>query len=104
MRSAGRKNVKAMLDTLHVVYRNDIPADYVRTMGKDLVHASDKDRLLPGEGRVDRPGFMQALLEVKFHGFVTMEIGIDSRFADPDQIARTALKFLKGVQAGLQGS
>ena len=103
MRSAGRENVKAMLDTLHVVYRNDIPADYVRTMGKDLVHVhvSDKDRILPGEGRVDWLGFMQALLEAKFDGFVTMEIGFDSRLSDPDQIARTALSFLKGIEAQL---
>jgi protein FrlC len=77
MRSVTHKNVKAMLDTLHVVYRNDIPADYVRIMGKDLVHVhvSDKDRLLPGECRVDWPGFMQALVEAEFDGFVTMEIG-----------------------------
>jgi protein FrlC len=106
MRSVARKNVKAMLDTLHVIYRNDIPADYVRAIGKDLVHvhASDKDRLLPGEGRVDWPGFMQALLEAKFDGFVTMEIGIDSRLSDPDQIARTALSFLKGVEAQLRST
>jgi fructoselysine 3-epimerase len=104
MHSVTRKNVKVMLDTLHAIYRNDIPADYVRVMGKDLahVHASDKDRLLPGEGRVDWPGFMQALLEADFDGFITMEIGIDSRMADPDQIARTALTFLKEVEAGLQ--
>jgi fructoselysine 3-epimerase len=101
MRSVGRENVKAMLDTLHVVYRNDIPADYVRAMGRDLVHVhvSDKDRILPGEGRVDWLGFMQALLEGKFDGFVTMEIGIDSRLSNPDQIARTALSFLKGMEA-----
>lgn len=106
MRSAGRENVKAMLDTLHVVYRNDIPADYVRTMGKDLVHVhvSDKDRILPGEGRVDWLGFMQALLEARFDGFVTMEIGFDSRLSDPDQIARTALSFLKGIEAQLHST
>jgi protein FrlC len=106
MRSAARNNVKVMLDTLHVIYRNDIPADYVRVMGKDLVHvhASDKDRLLPGEGRVDWPGFIQALLEAKFDGFVTMEIGIDSRLADPDHIARTALNFLREVETQLQNT
>jgi sugar phosphate isomerase/epimerase len=106
MRSAGRNNVKVMLDTLHVIYRNDIPADYVRVMGKDLVHvhASDKDRLLPGEGRVDWPGFMQALQEAKFDGFVTMEIGIDNRLANPDHIARTALNFLREVETRLQNS
>jgi fructoselysine 3-epimerase len=106
MRSVSRKNVKVMLDTLHIVYRNDIPADYVRVMGKDLVHVhvSDRDRLLPGEGGVDWLGFMQALLEAKFDGFVTMEIGIDSRLADPDQIARTALSYLKGVEARLHSA
>jgi fructoselysine 3-epimerase len=106
MRSVSRKNVKVMLDTLHIIYRNDIPADYVRVMGKDLVHVhvSDRDRLLPGEGRVDWLGFMQALLEAKFDGFVTMEIGIDSRLADPDQIARTALSYLKGVEARLHSA
>ena len=106
MRSVTRKNVKVMLDTLHAIYRNDIPADYVRVMGKDLahVHASDKNRLLPGEGRVDWLGFMQALSEAEFDGFITMEIGIDSRMADPDQIARTALTFLKEVEARLQST
>jgi fructoselysine 3-epimerase len=106
MRSVGRENVKAMLDTLHVVYRNDIPADYVRAMGRDLVHVhvSDKDRILPGEGRVDWFGFMQALVEAKFEGFITMEIGIDSRLSDPDQIARTALSFLKGTEAQLHAA
>lgn len=106
MRSVSRKNVKVMLDTLHIVYRNDIPADYVRVMGKDLVHVhvSDRDRLLPGEGGVDWLGFMQALLEAEFDGFVTMEIGIDSRLADPDQIARTALSYLKGVEARLHSA
>jgi fructoselysine 3-epimerase len=55
MRSVERDNVKVMFDTLHAIYRNEIPADYVRTMGKDLVHVhfSDSNRLLPGEGRVD---------------------------------------------------
>jgi hypothetical protein len=30
-----------------------------------------------------------------------MEIGLDSRLADPDKIARTALKFLKDVESKL---
>jgi fructoselysine 3-epimerase len=103
MRSVERDNVKVMFDTLHAIYRNEIPADYVRTMGKDLVHVhfSDSNRLLPGEGRVDWFGLMQALQECEFDGYVTMELGLDSRVADPDQIARTALKFLKDVESQL---
>ena len=75
-------------------------------MGRDLVHVhvSDKDRILPGAGRVDWFGFMQALVEAKFDGFITMEIGIDSRLSDPDQIARTALSFLKGTEGQLHAA
>ena len=103
MRSVARDNVKVMFDTLHVLYRNEIPADYVRAMADDLVHihVSDSDRVIPGEGRVDWIGLMQALNECGYEGYLTMEIGLDSRTADPDQIARIALKFLKGIESQL---
>ena len=103
MRSVARDNVKVMFDTLHVLYRNEIPADYVRVIGEDLVHVhvSDSNRVIPGEGRVDWIGLMQALNECAYDGYVTMEIGLDSRTADPDRIARTALKFLKEIESQL---
>jgi protein FrlC len=103
MRSVGRDNVKVMFDTLHALYRNEIPADYVRVMREDLVHVhvSDSNRVIPGEGRVDWIGLMQALNECGYSGYLTMEIGLDSRAADPDQIARTALRYLKGVESQL---
>ena len=55
MRSVARDNVKVMFDTFHALYRNEIPADYVRAMRDDLVHihVSDSNRVIPGEGRVD---------------------------------------------------
>ena len=104
MRSVARDNVKVMFDTLHALYRNEIPADYVRAMRDDLVHihVSDSNRVIPGEGRVDWIGLMQALNECGYNGYLTMEIGLDSRTADPDQIARTALKFLKGIESELE--
>ena len=103
MRSVARDNVKVMFDTLHALYRNEIPADYVRAMRDDLVqiYVSDSNRVIPGEGRVDWIGLMQALNECGYDGYLTMEIGLDSRTADPDQIARTALKFLKGIESQL---
>ena len=104
MRSVARDNVKVMFDTLHALYRNEIPADYVRAMRDDLVHihVSDSNRVIPGEGRVDWIGLMQALNECGYDGYLTMEIGLDSRTADPDQIARTALKFLKAIESELE--
>jgi sugar phosphate isomerase/epimerase len=65
MRSVARDNVKVMFDTFHALYRNEIPADYVRATRDDLVHihVSDSSRVIPGEGRVDWIGLMQALNE-----------------------------------------
>jgi protein FrlC len=58
MPSVARQNVKLMFDTHHLLYRDEIPTDYVRTIQEYLVriHVSDNDRVIPGEGRVDRVG------------------------------------------------
>ena len=105
MRSVEHSNVKLMFDTLHALYRDELPADYARAMGGDLVHVhvSDKNRVLPGEGQVDWVGLMQVLRECCFDGFITMEVGLDSRSADPDRIARTALAYLKDLETALDG-
>ena len=106
MQSVEHSNVKLMFDTLHALYRNEIPADYARAMGKDLVHihVSDKNRVLPGEGQVDWVGLLQVLRESDFDGFITMEVGLDARSADPDRIARTALAYLKDVESKVNAS
>ncbi len=54
MRAVDAPNVKLMFDTIHAMYRNEVPTDYVYRMGKDLryVHISDIDRLRAGA----RPG------------------------------------------------
>jgi sugar phosphate isomerase/epimerase len=69
MRSVARNNVKVKLDTLHALYRSEIPADYVRMMGKNLVHVhvSDRNRVLPGEGRVDWVGLMASVKRIKLN-------------------------------------
>jgi protein FrlC len=91
-----------MFDTFHALYRNEVAADYVRAMGKDLVHvhAADVDRLPPGDGIVDWPGLIRALREQNFDGYVTMEIGFTSRAVEPDRFAQRAINFLKQVEAG----
>ena len=93
MRSVGRDNLKVMFDTLHAIIETS-QADYVEQCEEDLVHVnvSDSNRVIPGEGRVDWVGLMQALNECAYWGYLTMEIGLDSRAADRDQIVRTALR------------
>ena len=97
MREVGQPNIKLMFDTYHALYRNEVPTDYVYSMGRDLhhVHLADVNRSAPGDGRVDYPSLVAALKDVGFDGYLTMEIGFDRRAVEPDLIARRAYEYMK---------
>ena len=99
----GQPNVKVMFDTYHAIYRNEVSSDYVHEMAAHLdhVHFADEDRLPPGEGGVDWHGVMQALKNIEFKGYITMEIGFNTRKVDPDRVARSALSYLRKVETAL---
>ena len=101
---SGLANVKVMFDTYHALYRNEVSSDYVYEMAPHLahVHFADIDRKPPGEGVVDWVGVMQALKDIDFKGYLTMEIGFAARRVEPDRYARSALNYLKGVEAQLR--
>lgn len=103
MRASGEPNVKTMFDTYHALYRDDVSADHVRILGKDLahIHFADTDRGVPGDGAVDWLSVMQAVKEIGFSGHLTMEIGFASRKSDPDAMARRSLAYLKGLEKQL---
>lgn len=96
-------NVAVMFDTYHALYRNEVCSDYVYDMAEHLqhVHFADTDRLPPGEGACDWHGVMQALKNIRFDGHITMEIGFNTRAADPDRYARSALNYLKVLEKTL---
>jgi protein FrlC len=97
MEEVNLPNVKLMFDTIHVMYRNEVPTDYVYQMGKNLhhIHLSDIDRLAPGLGRGDFVGLIAALKEIDFQGYLTMEIGFNTRSVEPDKVAREAYQYIK---------
>jgi protein FrlC len=97
MEEVGAPNVKLMFDTIHAMYRNEVPTDYVYCMGKNLrhIHLSDVDRQPPGAGRGDFVGLVAALKEIGYDGYLTMEIGFHRRDIEPDKVARQAYEYLK---------
>lgn len=97
MLQSGRANVKLMFDTFHVLYRREVMTDYVYGMGEDLkhIHISEERRMPPGHGRGDFDSVMDALKDVEFDGYVTLEIGFDRRDAEPDWFAKEAISWLK---------
>lgn len=101
MVEVGAPNVKLMFDTFHVLYRNEVPTDYVHRMGKDLahLHIADVGRSPPGDGRIDYPALIRALRYVGYDGYLAMEIGYDRRAVEPDLMARKAIEHLKPLLA-----
>lgn len=97
MEAVGKPNVKLMFDTIHVLYRNEVPTDYVHRMADNLhyVHLSEPDRLPPGQGRCDWVGLIAALKEIGYDGYLSMEIGFNRRDVEADQFARQAYEFIR---------
>jgi protein FrlC len=97
MEDVGADNVKLMFDTFHALYRHEVMSDYVYRMGKNLrhIHISDNDRLPPGAGYGDFPGLVDALIDVGFDGYLTMETGFHRRGIEPDRDARLGLEYLR---------
>ncbi len=104
MEDIGRENVKLMFDVTHALYRNEVPSDYVYLMGKNLkhIHMADYDRKAPGTNGCDFVDIMQALKDIGYDGYVTMENGFPTRSCHPDVVARQSLENLKAIEAGLK--
>lgn len=90
-------NVRVMFDTFHALYRNEVSSDYVYRMADKLqhVHLADIDRLPPGEGVCDFPSVLKALKEVKYDGYLSMEVGFHKRNVEPDWYARKSIEYLR---------
>lgn len=103
-------NVGILFDTFHAnIEEKDIGAGY-RTAGRHLkhVHTCENDRGIPGSGHVEWPGVFQALRDLHYDGWLTIEsfgfaLGELSAAASiwrdieasPEAIAFEGLKFLK---------
>jgi len=106
----GHPNVGVLFDTFHAnIEEKDIAQGY-RTVGRHLkhVHTCENDRGIPGTGHVEWKSVFQALKDLKYGGWLTIEsfgfsLGELSAAASiwrdiaptPDSIAYEGVKFLK---------
>jgi len=74
--------VTACCDTIYLYNRRLDPyASVLPLRGKvGLVHLSDSDRLVPGDGAFDFPPFIQAIREIRYAGPIFVQI--DPRMAE----------------------
>ena len=112
-------NVGILFDTFHAnIEEKDIAKAY-RSLGRHLkhVHTCENDRGIPGTGHVDWKGVFQALRDLHYDGWLTIEsfgfsLGELSAAASiwrdvaptPDSIAFEGLEFLKQSAAAIHAS
>jgi D-psicose/D-tagatose/L-ribulose 3-epimerase len=115
----GHPNVGILFDTFHAnIEEKDIAAGY-RTVGKHLkhVHTCENDRGIPGSGHVEWSSVFQALGDLQYDGWLTIEsfgfaLGELSAAASiwrdiestPELIAFEGVRFLRKMAAGLAAS
>jgi D-psicose/D-tagatose/L-ribulose 3-epimerase len=103
-------NVGILFDTFHAnIEEKDVAAGY-RTVARHLkhVHTCENDRGIPGSGHVDWKAVFQALRDIGYDGWLTIESfgfaieGLTAAAAiwrdlapTPDSIAFDGVKFLK---------
>lgn len=108
----GHPNVGILFDTFHAnIEEKDIAAGY-RTVGQHLrhVHTCENDRGTPGSGHVEWDSVFQALRELRYDGWLTIEsfgvaLGDLSAAASiwrdiertPESIAFDGIQFLKNM-------
>jgi len=108
-------NVGILFDTFHAnIEEKDIAAGY-RTVGKHLkhVHTCENDRGTPGSGHVEWKAVFDAIRDVGYDGWLTIEsfgsnlpeIAAAAAIwrdlaATPDEVAFEGVKFIKQMAAG----
>ncbi len=104
-------NVGLLLDVWHWHHAQATPADIVAAGKSRIVHVHlsdapalepeqirDSERLMPGEGVIDWPGFFGALKKIGYEDACSIEVfGRGLKFMPPEEVLRLALDTSRAV-------
>jgi protein FrlC len=90
------------LDTFHIYHRHDEVRDAFALAGERLsyVHLADLNRDPPGTHR-DFTAVIEALSDMGYDGWLSLEIGFNRRESHPDSLARAGLNHVRGALANV---
>jgi protein FrlC len=87
-----------MMDTFHILHRQDEIGDALREAGEHLeyVHVADEGRDAPGTHR-DFGSMVGQLRALGYDGWLAMEVGFNRREVDPGALARASAAHIRGL-------
>ena len=91
----GNDNVGILADIFHIAFEEKDPAEAIRRAGKKIkyVHLGDSNRLCPGEGHTDWKAVFDALKEIGFDGYCSLECSYGGK--DPEEMLKKTADYLK---------
>lgn len=95
VKSIGSRAVQTMFDTHNAVAEKDIHADLIRRYSQYIqhVHINENDGREPGTGDYDFASLLNALAEIGYPGWVSLEVFDFTR--DPQEVAKRSLEHLQ---------
>ena len=97
IKKIGFQNVKILADTFHMnIEEVSVPGAIIAARDYlSHIHFADSNRYAPGDGHLNFRGIVDALVKIKYKGFITMEM---LPKPDPVTAAKRAVNYLKGLR------
>ena len=94
--------IGGMIDTIPMALAGECPADYLKALGKKLVHVhfidgSPRGHLAWGDGILDMQGYLQQFAEGGYEGYLSLEITDGRYYTDPTASLRQSVERLFSV-------
>ncbi len=103
LEDVGSEHLKGMVDTGHANVTKESAIEYVRRLGKNLVHVHVDDNdgsadshLIPGRGTFDFKSFISVLKASGYKGYLSVELGF-MYTVDPDSAIIESKRYLDSI-------
>ncbi len=89
-------NVKLLMDIFHMDKTEKSIEDSLRTYRAyiGMIHMADSERKVPGKGKINIPKILQVLREIRYQGFLSMEM---KQEPDTKSVAAMSARVLKDM-------